>query len=58
MPQPVNLGLNANVGGSFQLEIASFLVSIELTGEGALDISRTCVVPFDQIGVVGVHDAH
>src|SRR4029077_12702718 len=53
----IDLPLDAHVGGGLELKIASLLVASEVTGERAYDVSRACVVPFDEVAVVGVHDA-
>ena len=45
------------MGRGLELKIPSLLVAREVTGERAYDVSRACVVPFDEVAVVGVHDA-
>ena len=40
------------------LQVATTFVAIKFAGQGSLDIARPCVVPFDQIAVVRVHDPH
>src|SRR2546429_1758286 len=49
--------LDTPVGRGLELKIASLLVAREVTGERAHDVSWACVVPFDEVAVVGVHDA-
>ncbi len=46
------------MGSGFELQVATGLIAIELTGQRPLDIERARVVIFDQIAVVGVHDAN
>ena len=53
----IDLPLDAHVGRGLELKISSLLVAREVTGERAYDVSRACVVPFDEVAVVGVHDA-
>lgn len=55
---PVYLFLDPDMGCGFALEIAAARVRVELAGEGAFDVARAGVVAFDEIAVVGVHDAH
>ena len=53
----IDLPLDAHVGRGLELKIASLLVASEVAGERAYDVSRACVVPFDEVAVVGVHNA-
>ena len=46
------------MGSDLQLQVATGLVAIELTGKRPLDVARTRVVTFDQIAVVGVRYAN
>jgi hypothetical protein len=43
----IDLRLNPNVGGRFDLKIAAAFVFVELSREGTLNVARPCVVPFD-----------
>ena len=43
---------------SLDLEIATILVVIELSGECAFDVPWTRIMPFDEVAIVAVHDAH
>ena len=45
------------MGCGLELKIPSLPVAREVTGERAHDVSRAGVVPFDEVTVVGVHDA-
>lgn len=56
--QAVDLGLQANVRGRLELQIAAVLVSIEVSDQRPFDVARARIVAFDQVAVVGVHDAH
>ena len=50
--------LDGDVRFGFELEVALFGVVAVIALEGALDIDRVRVVPFDQIAVVAIHRAH
>jgi hypothetical protein len=52
----LDLCLNANVRSGFDLVIAALLILIELAHKRALNVTRPCVMPFDQVAVIGVHD--
>ena len=56
--QTIDLFLNADMGGRFDLEVASSFVLVEITDERARDIPGPCVVALDEIAVVAVHQAH
>jgi hypothetical protein len=56
--QSVYLGLNAHVSSGFELKIATLLILVKFTGKRPFDVAWTGVVAFDQIAVVGVHDAY
>ena len=56
--QFVDLHLHPDMGGRFELEIAPFLVAVEVTLERALDIAWARVMTFDQVAVLGVHHPH
>jgi hypothetical protein len=53
----IDFRLNAHVCSRFELEIAALFVPIEIPGKRAFDVARTRVMSFDEIAVVGVHDA-
>ena len=42
----------------FDLEVTTTLVAIKFAGQGSLDVARPCVVSFDEIVEVRVHDPH
>ena len=46
------------MGGRLDLEVASFLVFIEVAGKRAFDIPGPGVMALDEIAVVAVHQAH
>jgi hypothetical protein len=52
------MGLDANMGGGFDLKVSSPLIRVEIAREGAFDISGACDMALDQVAVVGVHHAH
>ena len=53
----LDLGLHADMCCGFDLEITAFPVSVEVSRKGALDVTRTRVMPFKEIAVIGVYDA-
>lgn len=46
------------MSGSFELQIASVLILIELAKKRALDVSGASIVALDEIAVVGVHHSN
>ena len=54
----IDFGLEAHMGSSLDLQIAALQIVVELPGERALDVLWTRVVAFDEIAVIGIHDAH
>ena len=44
--------------GGFELEVLAPRVAVELTGERALDVFWARIMTFNEVAVVGVHDAH
>ena len=50
--------LDVDMRFGLQLEVAFFGVLAVVALEGALDIDRVGVVPFDQVAVVAVHRPH
>jgi hypothetical protein len=40
------------------LEIATLLVGVELARQRALNVPGPCIMPLDEVAVVGVHDPH
>lgn len=54
--QTIDLGLNAHMCGSFNLKVAPILILIEFADKRPFEISRTRIMPFDQVAVVSVHD--
>lgn len=49
--------LYAHVRRSFELEIASRFVRIQVADQSALDIPRARVLPLDEVTIIGIHDA-
>jgi hypothetical protein len=58
MADPIDLRLDGDVRRCLDLKIPPSLVLVELAGESAFNLARARVVPFDEIAVVGVHNAH
>ena len=54
----VDFRLHAHVRRRLELEVPSLLVALQLARKRALDVPRPRVVAFDEVAVVGVHDAH
>jgi hypothetical protein len=47
--------LDTDVGSRFDLKIPA-AASIQVVSQRPLDVSRSCVMAFDQVAVVAVHD--
>ena len=56
--QTIDLLLDTDMGGRFDLEVASPFVLIEVADERARDIPGPRVVALDEVAVVAVHQAH
>jgi len=54
----IDFGLHTNVRRSLKLKIATTFVLIQLSRQCPFDVTRPRIVTFDEIAVVGVHDAH
>ena len=55
--EPVDLELDAHMSGGLHLQIATALILIELASQSAFDIAGSRIIPFDQVAILGVHDA-
>ena len=53
----IHFCLNAYMRRCFDLPMTPAIVAIELPRERTLDVARPYVMPFDEVAVVGVHDA-
>ena len=56
--QTIDLLLDTDMGGRFDLEVASPFVLIEVADQRARDIRGPRVVALDEVAVVGVHQAY
>jgi hypothetical protein len=54
----IHFRLNAYVRGGLELEVAAHFVLFEIPRERPFDFAWARVMPFDEIAVVGVHDAN
>ena len=54
----IYLLLDADMRSRLELQIAAPFRPIEFAGQGTLDVARSRIVSFDEIAVVGVHDAY
>jgi hypothetical protein len=54
----IDFSLHTNMRGGFELKIPPLFIGIKLSGECTFYISRSGIVTFDEIAVVGIHDAH
>jgi len=48
--------LHLDMGGALHLQRALGRITRVVLGQGSLDVDRVGVMPFDQIGIVAVHD--
>ena len=50
--ESIDFRLDTHVSGRFDLEIATLPSAIEVSCQRTLDVTGTCVVPFDEVAVV------
>ncbi len=55
---PVDLALKPDVRPRLHLKVATLAGCVDLIGQRALNLARRRVMPFDQVGIVAVHDPH
>jgi hypothetical protein len=54
----VQFGLQAHMRRRLDLQVAAVAILVELPGKGTLDVTRPCVMSFDEVAVIAVHDAY